>query len=304
MFVFLVVIPKRDKSIYCPANYIVVNNNNHQIPIGTILFSSVDESVAMHSEKLRQKVLSLAAEVEAKQLQVEETKIKATIMQHLMCQRFEEASELYLENKWILTELSKREIAWYVHPFLSKDPRYEAFFPELPPPLHTSELQQADVTSVEMSVSSESRAKRNLEWTHKLAEKKKEQQQAEKKKKKKKADAERTRGRFGHQKECRDEQEECIAQQPSAQAARSVFSAILDHITHGRMDVASEMYTNKRNLLDGFAKREIAQCVWRNTDEDDKEMIPFVFPGLPISESCLFLSVEEENKNTQTARLV
>ena len=264
MFVFLVILPERATlQSNCPLNYVVVNNNGHQIPLGTILFSSVDKKVASFSAKLKQKVITLAQDLEAKQLKVEETQVKAEIMQHLMCHRLRKSSQLYLENKSILSELSNREIAWYVNPFAKADPvRYAAFFPDLPPPLHSNELRDVDVTSVEMSVSSESRVKRILERTHTLAEKSKKNSARKSSKE--------------VPKESRDEEEE----RPE-QKSISIVSAILEHITHDRMDVASEMYTKKLHQLDGFAKREISQCVWRNTDDDDKDMIGFYFPDLP-----------------------
>lgn len=272
MFIFLVIMPERTLKAKCPLNYVVVTNIEHQIPLGTLLFSSVDTTVAMQSVKLKQKLITLSQDAEEKLLKSEETKVKATIMQHLMCQRLYEASELYLKNKSILSDLSNREIAWYVNPFVKDDPvRYAAFFPDLPPPLHSNELRDAEVTSVEMSISSESRAKRILERTHTLAEKKKQRELEESKE-------DTTQNGDGHGKESRDEQEE-RSEMPSV----SIVSAILEHITHDRMDVASEMYTRKLHQLDGFAKREISQCVWRNTNDDDKEMVGFYFPELPGS---------------------
>lgn len=272
MFVFLVVVPKRDSGTRAPANFVVVNNNSHQIPLGTMFFDSVDQGVVVAAQKLKEKLNQLAQDAEAKLLEVAETKIKAAIMQELMKNELEKASHLYLENKAILTDLSKREIAWYAHPFLKNDSRFATFFPDLPNPLKATELKDANVTSLEMSEQMESRAKRNLDRTCVLFTKKTELQQ----KKAAESKGSNTTESLCEDSDTEEEQAVAIKRTPKPPA---ILASILHNMTNNRVDVASELYNEKAHILDGFAKREIAQCVRRNID--DPELVPVLFPDLP-----------------------
>ena len=290
MFVFLVVVPKRvaaavaTRAARVPANFVVVQNNSHQIPLGTMFFDSVDKGVLEASQKLRGKLNQLAKDAEAKVLEVEETKLKAAIMQELMKNEFEKASKLYLENKEVLTELSKREIAWYAQPILKDDPRYATFFPDLPLALKAMELKDANITSLDMAERMECRAKRNLERTHKLLEKKQEQEQ------KKLAEEKATLGTDGDS----DDEKEVVATKRAPTVPRNVLGSILHNMTCNRMDIASELYMEKGHILDGFAKREIAACVRRNMEEP--EMIPFLFPNLPDPDAATTPPLKKKGK--------
>ena len=278
MIVFLVVVPKRDPSTRYPSNFVVVKNNSHQIPLGTILFDSVDRIVMQESRKLRNKLQSLSETLDAKQLKAEETRLKAEIMQKLMTQEMEKASNLYQENMGLLGELSKREIAWYVHPFFPDDSRAEVlFFPNLPPPLQAAELKKADVTSVEMSDHMQSRAQREFERTTKLVAKKEEIEAKQKSEAAKMKEQASTDANPLKKKQAKDTKEKEAAERKPLPCL--LLDSIMHDVANKRIDMAAERYMQKEHLLDGFSKRLLAECVARNVE--DPKIVPLLFPYLP-----------------------
>lgn len=275
MFVFLVVVPKRKTNSNAPKSFVIVNNNDHQLPLGTMFFDSVDQRAMKFSNRIKEKLDKWSNDAEERLLQREETTMKAVIEQELMRNNIEKASELYLENKSIFTELSLKDIAWYVHPLLKNDNRIETFFPDLPPPIKSAEVKDTNMVSVETCKQMESRSKRNLERTHTVFTK------AQQEEKKKKAEGIFTYAAALNEAEEDDDRDdnESSLEKKSIVKARTILESIMDNMTNNRMDVAAELYLDKGSILDGFYKREIAICVHRHMD--DKEMIPILFPDLP-----------------------
>jgi hypothetical protein len=168
MLVFVVVLPSTlstpndspRRSI--PSDYLVVGNNSHQLPIGTMKFRSVDANVLKASQQNRKTFLPLSKQVFDKSRIVEEGRIKALIMKYLIFGTVDLASELYIKKGSFLKESSKKEIAWYVWKTCDED-LIEHFFPNLPDPMNPCELAQANVQSVDDAIQDVTEAIRQLQ---------------------------------------------------------------------------------------------------------------------------------------------
>ncbi|CAB9510827.1 expressed unknown protein [Seminavis robusta] len=172
MLVFVVVLPSSvivQPSWFCPGryrtipkDYVIVNNNHHQLPIGTIRFKKVHESFANSSRERRSSFLQLSKEVHTKSQVAKGGLIKAQIIQHLIAENIDAASEHYEKHRTCLSTASRKEVAWYVHkkvdagviPFL---------FSELPEPITDKEMELAKIQSVDEVVRQEYEAKQRLE---------------------------------------------------------------------------------------------------------------------------------------------
>lgn len=133
MLVFVVVLPSEAAAKYAkdtrlrglfrmpPPDFCVVNNNLHQLPIETLRFKSVQHHTLDWSFQQKQLLAKLNQELKDKTAALEETTTKAKIIQHLISERIQEASEAYSKDRKKLLKTSKREIAWYVHQKLEAD---------------------------------------------------------------------------------------------------------------------------------------------------------------------------------------
>ncbi|CAB9509448.1 expressed unknown protein [Seminavis robusta] len=276
MLVFVVVLPPPPSSMQGanaprhssrPAAYVVVENNNHQLPIGTLAFSSVDHNVMMNSQQLQQKLLSLNKQVEDRIKAAEEAQIKAEIIQALIAGHVDLASETYIEYKDKFSELSRKEIAWYVQSLIGTDERFSVFFPDLPEPMDNTKLAHTMVQSVDYAIAHETQALYQLQVAQNALNKQKDEEN--------KLDDMIANKKADNKKKLK------VAAKRQRDTASSVISGIMQNLIKNRTDIASELYekAERKSRLDGFAKREIAQCVYRLVD--DKSLIPILFPDLP-----------------------
>lgn len=159
MVVFVVIIPVRTgKSSNAPESYVVVNNNDHHLAIGTLCFDSVDSTVLAESEAKRQAFLKLSKEVLEKSRVKKEAETKALIMKHLIANNIDWASEIYVKKGLLLGHTSRSEIAWYANSKLDEDV-VEAYFPHLPEPIE----KEATVQSLDVAAKVEQEAATKLE---------------------------------------------------------------------------------------------------------------------------------------------
>jgi len=164
MLVFVVVLPPasaREKPS-CPADYVVVDNNGHQLPLGVLKFTSVDEKVESRSHTRRKNFLDLCMEVRLKTKIKEEAEIKAAIIKKIIMEDMESAAKIYENKNLLLTELSRKEVSWYVHQNMNKDV-IPAFFLNLPNPMSVDENERVELHKVENAVEEEQEAKDRLE---------------------------------------------------------------------------------------------------------------------------------------------
>lgn len=152
-----------------PPRFVVVEDNTHQIPIGTLKFQVLDPRVLEESELHRSRLQTLSLEVNEKHLastksidMVEETKAKANIIQSLIVNHTDIASERYERFNGMLGEISKREVAWYVHKHVDPD-LHNVLFSGLSEPLTALEVSKTTVLGLEEAVQKETHFKLQLE---------------------------------------------------------------------------------------------------------------------------------------------
>ena len=161
MLVFLVVIPPA-RPQRAPHDYVVVNDNDHQLPLGSFTFKSVDQTVLRGSIQKRQQLAHLSRMAEEKTRQANVAMFKATIIQHLIRNKVDVASEKYQKHKDQLCHISKREISMYVHRVVDADV-ISFYFPELPEPMMAEERDVAAIKSVDETVRDAANAKELLD---------------------------------------------------------------------------------------------------------------------------------------------
>ena len=100
MLVFAVVLPDIKSNPKCPHNYAVVENNNHQLPIGTVSFSSVKRIVMTNSQDARSRLNALEKKLEIQQRMTKDNEIKLKILKFIFKGHdgFEQASALYTKH--------------------------------------------------------------------------------------------------------------------------------------------------------------------------------------------------------------
>jgi len=161
MLVFIVVIP-RERQERCPADYVVVSNNDHQLPLGSVSFAAVDREIARASSERQQKLAYLSRFSDMKTQEANDAMFKATIIQLVIGKKVDIASEKYQKHMAVLSATSKREISMYVHRLLD-DEVISYYFPDLPEPMMAAERDTAAIRSVDESERDAAQAKEALE---------------------------------------------------------------------------------------------------------------------------------------------
>jgi hypothetical protein len=160
MLVFVVVVPNnRHKN--CPPDYVVVENNDHELPLGSVSFKAVDHNVDRQSWAMRLKLQQLSKTAIEKTQEANEAMLKATIIQLLIREKIDIASEKYQKHITALNFISKREISMYVHRLLDIEV-ISFYFPELPEPMMAEERDIATIKSVDEAEREASEAKEEL----------------------------------------------------------------------------------------------------------------------------------------------
>ena len=100
MLVFTVVLPDKHATPNCPHNYAVIENNNHQLPIGTVSFSSVSKFVVSRSLAARNHLKWLENKLEIQQRMTKDNEVKLKILKFIFKGQdgFEAASTLYKKH--------------------------------------------------------------------------------------------------------------------------------------------------------------------------------------------------------------
>lgn len=251
MLVFLVVIPVDNVNKNCPPDYVVVNNNHLQLPLGTITYTGIDAAVRLASEQRRNKFRDLRTQLKEHADFAKQAMIKANIIQKMIENKCDVASELYQRHKSTLNVVSEREIALYVHRFLDKDV-ISYLFPDLLSPLSISEFDKTAITSVEVAKEGLMKKYEELEAEELAAS--------------------------AAQKRKLESYESALSN--TSKQSEVIKGTIIQHMIANRNDVASEVYQQHMNTLNATSKREIAMYVHRFLDKD---VISFMFPDLPGS---------------------
>ena len=79
MLVFAVVVTGTNPKVNCPMDYVVVQDNHRQIPLGTISYSAVDNKVLRSSQRRRAKFSNLRRNLIQETNRAKEATTKATI---------------------------------------------------------------------------------------------------------------------------------------------------------------------------------------------------------------------------------
>lgn len=142
-----------------PASYVVVPVSEHQIPIGWLDFDGLSRSKLEESQLMRMRLKQLSDEVQKKESQEKEAKVKAEIEQLLIKGFIDSAGTKYKKNINSLSEMSKREISMFAHRGFDEGV-VSFYFPDLPPPMTTEEHDNATVLNVNKTKQEASEAKK------------------------------------------------------------------------------------------------------------------------------------------------
>jgi hypothetical protein len=139
IIVFVVVIPNPSQHHF---STVVVKNNCHQLPIGTVCFDSSPGRIRVRLPAVTELpwlksslyLKRLRHEVEEKTKANNEASIREKIIHNTIQNNLDVASDLYSRNKGLLQVASKKEISWYVRTRLDNDLIFY-YFPDLPAPM-------------------------------------------------------------------------------------------------------------------------------------------------------------------------
>ena len=155
MMLFLVVITpwsyQSEHLSYKPMDYVVVQDNRHQLPLGVVEFESVQPSAQRKSHLMCAALQKLNQEALVQQAKASEAASKALIIQLIIQGETEWASSKYAKHQTCLSETSKREIGMYAH--LRLDSSFvEYYFPNLPAPMRGSERDMLHIETVDSEI--------------------------------------------------------------------------------------------------------------------------------------------------------
>jgi Poly(ADP-ribose) polymerase catalytic domain len=158
MLVFLVaILPSRmDKP-----NIVVVTNNDLQLPLGTVSFSSVRYEALQRSSNSSLLMNELSVKIAKARNEAAVASAKANIIQVLIRLKCDIASENYRKNEGLFSDLDKREISMYAHQVMDED-FILYYFEGIPDPLSYSEHDDAAIESVDSLVERVNEAKCEL----------------------------------------------------------------------------------------------------------------------------------------------
>jgi len=142
MLVFCVIIPPPCKENQ-PPDYVVVEENSHQLPLGTLCYKSVDNDAMSRSSIMKNSLSKLHHQVCQREKMAMQARMKSQIIQYLIQNRIDIAKEKYEKCclKKDFPEDFSREISMYVHQFLDKS-IIDCLFPNLPPPFERKDVDQ------------------------------------------------------------------------------------------------------------------------------------------------------------------
>ena len=160
MLVFLVVKPFQHAP-ESPIDYIVVPTSEHQLPLGVLSYAKVQAEGLDRASAMREKLQQLHLELHDKELRADIARIKANVIQKIITDELDIASELYMKNDSILDLTAKKEISTYAR--TKFDEEFVSFyFPDLP--ARMTEEEEQLIISVE-DLEEEVRAKKNELFT-------------------------------------------------------------------------------------------------------------------------------------------
>lgn len=116
----------------------------------------------LNSSKMRKQLQYLSKIAERKAQEANEAMHKAEIIQFLVREQIDIASETYQKHMAALTDTSKREIAIYVHRLVDMA-IVSYYFPELPEPMKAEERDVTTIRSVEEAEREAKQAKEAFE---------------------------------------------------------------------------------------------------------------------------------------------
>ena len=145
IIVFLVVGPLRSKasrtSRKIPYDFVTVQDNRHQFPLGVPHFSKVDALALGRSQKIREQMKAARQKINDEVAATQDVQWKALIIQLLIQSKVDLAMEKYERFHQRLSYESKREISMYIHKVLDDDV-IPCLFPDLSPPFDQKEFEQ------------------------------------------------------------------------------------------------------------------------------------------------------------------
>ena len=149
MIVFLVVVPPKEKQHDdLPPDYVVVNENSHQLPLGVLNFGTVDSDAMARANGMRTRLKQLNKEISQRQAEAADAQMKAYIIQLLIQEKTDLAANKYEKHYKTMKKESLMEISMYVYQKFDAD-LVPCLFPELPKPYKADEFQRRATTTVE-----------------------------------------------------------------------------------------------------------------------------------------------------------
>jgi hypothetical protein len=148
---------------HCPWDYVVVNDNARQLPIGYFEYTAVDRLVMRKANLQFWQLQTLSRQVHLKTVAAKEVTAKKDIIQNLIRSNIDKASVLYKKYSTILSELSKQEISMFAHGQRIDKDFIDYYFEGLPEPLSAEEHSKATIPSMETVVSAAMDARTKFE---------------------------------------------------------------------------------------------------------------------------------------------
>ena len=125
----------------CPIDYIVVPNPKHQLPLGVLSYRRVKKEVLAHAVAMRMKLQQLHMELQLKEHRASIARLKAKIIQKIINDDLDVASEIYQKSSQCLDLAAKKEISMFA--YTKYDENFVCFyFPNLPERMTAEEEDQ------------------------------------------------------------------------------------------------------------------------------------------------------------------
>lgn len=166
MLVFLVVIPhymepteeiidgkpvKAARLKHPPFEYVVVDNNANQMPLGVVKFTGTDAEAVQRSTQLRHLLQTFNLKVIDASKKLEEMKIKAQIIQYIIQGKYDNAEGRWRKHRVHLSAIAQKEISFYANNKLQDAGLVECLFENIPKPPSAEEWDAICVTVEELA---------------------------------------------------------------------------------------------------------------------------------------------------------
>lgn len=284
MIAFLVVLPmddtagKKTKRKYpgCPPEYIVVPTTANQLPLGVVSFTPTLGTVSSGKARELQKLSKKAREVH---VATAEASLRAKVIQHMILDKLDVASELYGRNQGVLSNASKREIAAFALRKTNDAELVEIYFPGAKnddiDELQNLDKLQEEVADVKKQIRSTAQLQGPVQAPAPIRANLQQRMALGQRLQQQRMNLLPQNALYPHQ-QVFQQQSQSNNMMPATKEA-SLQAKVIQHIIKDGIDVASEIYQRNQAIFSKASKKEIGDFALRNTN--DAELVEIYFPG-------------------------